>query len=183
MKTSIIATGASLKGFDFTRIQGHIIAVNYAFKYVDYDMLVAIDNPKKYGFKVDERLYTHECWRKVLGDSCNYFKKKGCKGIDRREGYVTGYNNSLFAAINLALNMGFTEIEIYGADMCLTDGYSHFYSTEVVTAKERKVYDRVFHRCRSFKQSFEIQKEEWESITWMNPQPEQMFNGACLVES
>ena len=108
--------------------------------------------------------------------------EKGFKGIDRREGYVTGYNNYLFPAINLALNWGYKEIDIYGADMCLIDGYSHFYSTEVADARARKVYNRVFHRCRTFKQSFMIQKEDDEVLNWINEQPEQFFNGACLIE-
>jgi len=50
MKTSIIATGASLKDYDLTQIKGHKIAINYAYKYVDYDMLVALDDPKRFGF-------------------------------------------------------------------------------------------------------------------------------------
>jgi len=183
MKTSIIATGRSLKDFDFSTIEGHKIVVNYASDYVEgYDIAVAIDNPKRHKFKIDERLYTHECWKPELGDRCNYFKKKGYKGIDRREGFVTGYNNSLFAAINLALNWGYTEIDVYGADMCLIDGYSHFYSTEVANAKDRSTYNRVFHRCRTFKQSFMIQLEDDEQINWINEQPEKMFNGACLIE-
>lgn len=182
MKTSIIATGRSLKDFDFSSIKGHIIAVNYAFKYVDYDILVAIDNPKRHGFKIDERLWTHDCWQKDTNGEANYFKKKGFKGIDRREGYVSGYNNSLFAAINLALNWGYKEIDVYGADMRLTDGYSHFYSTEVADARARKVYNRVFFRCRDYKKSFMIQLNEDEKINWINEQPEEFYNGACIME-
>ena len=51
------------KGFDFSQIKGHKIAVNYAYKYVDYDFYVAMDNPHRHHFP-DERLHTHEMWVK-----------------------------------------------------------------------------------------------------------------------
>ena len=175
MKTSIIATGASLKGFDFRQIKGHKIAINYAFKYVKYDMLVALDDPKRHGF-LQPNLYTTDHWVKKYGQG-TAFKKTGFKGIERTEGCVGACNGSLFAGINLALNMGFKTIDIYGADMALTDGYSHFYSEEPCTINQANTYKRVFRRHRSHKALFESQLLEDERLNWINPQDEQFFNG------
>jgi len=179
MKTSIIATGASLKGFDFNKIKGHKIAVNYAFKYLDYDMLVALDDPKRHGF-IQPNLYTNQLWVTKHNLDAVGFKKTGFKGIDRNEGCVGACNGSLFAAINLALNMGFKEIDIYGADMALTDGYSHFYSETPCTSKQANTYKRVFNRHRSHKALFESQLLADEKLNWINPQEEQFFSGVVF---
>ena len=178
MKTSIICTGASLKGFNFRQIKGHKIAVNYAFKYVEYDMLVALDDPKRHGF-IAPNLYTNELWVKKYNLEATGFKKTGFKGIDRTPGCVGACNGSLFAAINVALNMGFKTIDIYGADMALTDGYSHFYSEEPCTVHQQNNYKRVFRRHRSHKLLFESQLLEDERLNWINPQEEQFFNGVA----
>lgn len=175
MKTSIIATGRSLKDFDFKSIKGHKIAINYAYKYVKYDMLVALDDPKKYGF-LQPNLYTTNHWVKKYGHG-TAFRKSSFKGIDRNEGFVGACNGSLFAAINLALNMGFKTIDIYGADMALIDGYSHFYSEERCSDKLANDYKRIFARHRSHKALFESQLLEDERLNWINPQEEQQFKG------
>ena len=177
MKTSIIATGASLKDYDLTQIKGHKIAINYAYKYIDYDMLVALDDPKRFGF-LQPNLYTTQHWVKKYGHGTG-FKKSSFKGIDREVGFVGACNGSLFAAINLALNMGFKTIDIYGADMALTNQYSHFYSTEPCTSHQANTYKRVFRRHRSHKELFMSQLLEDETINWINPQEEQFFNGVA----
>lgn len=141
-KTSIICTGASLKGFDLSSIEGHKIVVNYAYKYIDYDMLVAYDDPKheKLNFPV-EKLHTLENYNIGTGYKEGYPKK-----LDRREGHVMQLNSSLFMAINIAFNAGFNYIDVYGADMKLIDGYVHFYDTEPADEKLVKHYERRFKK-------------------------------------
>jgi len=175
MKTSIIATGASLKGFDFSKIKGHKIVVNNAYKYIDYDIFVALDDPKKLDF-INDRLHTNKVWVDKYNLNCKGWERWNTKGINR-DGKLTAFNGSLFAAINVALNLGFKEIDIYGADMALTDGYSHFYSETPCTTHQLNNYKRVFRRHRSHKALFESQLLEDERLNWINPQDEQFFNG------
>lgn len=40
---TIVAGGSSLKGFDFSKLRGAVIAVNDAFRYCDADIMVACD--------------------------------------------------------------------------------------------------------------------------------------------
>ena len=179
MKTSIIATGASLKDFDFSQIKGHKIAVNYAYKYIDYDFYVAMDNPHRHNFP-DERLHTHEMWAKKYNLNATPWTKSPTKGINR-EGKITAYNSSLFAAINIALNLGFKEIDIYGADMCLTDGYVHFYSETKCEPRLKKQYEKIFQRHKLYKQSFEIQLNDDEVINWIEQPKGEQFNGTFFM--
>lgn len=152
---NIIATGASLKGKDLTRIEGKIMAVNYAFKYVDYDYLAAFDDPIKYGFPVDDRLHTNYDWIRKYNLNCNGWsrkhRKRGLVLENNRE--IFGRSGSLFCGINVAFKLGYNKINVYGADMALTDGYCHFYD-------EKKVDDQrlINHYERSFKRHKETKR-------------------------
>lgn len=177
MKTSIIATGASLKGFDFDKIKGHKIAINYAYKYVDYDFYVAMDNPHRHNFD-GERLHTHEMWVKKYNLNATGYRKTGFKGIEREQGCVGAINGTLFSAINIALNMGFKEIDIYGADMRLINGFVHFYSEEPCTPNLVNQYKRIFMRHQSHKKLIESQLLPDEKLNWIGWQgAEEDFNG------
>ena len=181
MKTSIIATGASLKDFPLYTIKGHKIAVNYAYKYVDYDFYVAMDNPVRHQFP-DKKLHTHEMWVKKYNLSATPWDKSPTKGINR-EGKLTAYNSSLFAAINIALNLGFKEIDVYGADMCLTNDYVHFYSEVPCETRLKKQYEKVFQRHKLYKESFMLQLKEDEKINWINQPKAPTFNGCFFMPS
>ena len=76
MELSIVATGASLKGKDLTKIPKPIMAINYAFKYVDYDYLAAFDDPKVHGFPVDDRLHTNYDWVHKYNLKCHGWNRK-----------------------------------------------------------------------------------------------------------
>lgn len=127
MKTNIVASGYSLKGFDFDSLEGHTIVINHVWRYCKHDFIVGLDNPLKtdWGVGVDlTKVHTNEAHRI---EECVNYKKQG-RGLNRNEGFVSAeYHGSLFAAINIALNMGFKELHIYGADGKLTDGYMHFF--------------------------------------------------------
>jgi len=127
MKTNIIASGYSLKDFDFDSLEGHTIVINHVWRYCKHDFIVGLDNPLKsdWGKGIDlTKVHTNEA-HKI--PECVGYKKYG-KGLNRNQGYVSSeYHGSLFAAINIALNMGFKELHIYGADGKLTDGYMHFF--------------------------------------------------------
>ena len=165
MKTSIIATGASLKGFDFSKIKGHKIAINNAYKYIDYDILVALDDPKKHNF-IDDRLHTNKVWVDKYKLNCKGWERWNTKGINR-DGKLTAFNGSLFAAINVSLNLGFKEIDIYGADMALTNGYVHFYSEELCNEKLKRHYNNTFKKHREWKKVFMNDLKKDEIINWI----------------
>jgi hypothetical protein len=171
MKTSIICTGYSLKGVDLSKIEGHITAVNYACRYVDYDLLCAFDDPIKYEFPVDNRLHTNQIYKDKYRIDCNgWFRGRSYNlvrnSLIARE--IFGRSGSLFCAINVLIKLGFKEIHVYGADMCLTDGYSHFYSTKKLNPKGLpfKMYERSFSRHKKTKALFMSQLLEDEQIIW-----------------
>ena len=155
MVLNIVATGASLKGFDLSQIPKPIMAINYAFKYVDYDYLAAFDNPVKYKFPIDERLHTNYDWVNRYKLNCNGWSRK-----HRREGIVLqdnreifGRSGSLFCGINVAFKLGYKQLVVYGADMALTDGYCHFYDDERVTDRGLiNHYNRSFERHKNTKE-------------------------------
>jgi adenylosuccinate synthase len=142
VKISIIATGVSLKDFDLSSIEGYKISVNYAYKYVDCDIIVCYDDPKLGHMLFPEEM-THTLKEHNYGTG---YEVGSAHGFDRRPGYVTMFNSSLFMAMNIAINMGATEIDVYGADMELTDGYAHFYDDEPATEKLVAHYNRRFKK-------------------------------------
>ncbi len=148
---------------------------------MDYDFYVALDNPKRHGFPPD-RLHTNITWLKhfgLKGDVTGY-KKTSFKGIDREQGNIGACNGSLFAAINIALNMGFKEIDIYGADMRLTNGYCHFYSESPCEPRIAKHYEKAFFRHQSHKKLFMSQLRRDEKINWINELPPEPFSGVIF---
>ena len=128
MKTSIIALGNSLRGFDFDTILGHKIVLNNGYKYVKYDINVWFDEPPAKLFDPNHNLETLYCWGGL-------WKHNG-RELNRETNYtVSSFNSSLILAINIALKMGFKEIDIYGADGYVKD-YVHFYDKQPVANPE-----------------------------------------------
>jgi hypothetical protein len=162
MKTSIICTGRSLYGFDFNSIDTHIIAVNKAHQYLEnYDMLVALDNPFKFGFPT-EKLHTQIHW----GVGTPYSRIWETKLV-RDKGFIGSNGYSVFTAIEIALQHGFKEIDIYGAEMMLLGGYCHFYDDEPLTDDLKHIYNREFTRQRLIKALFMEQLLDDEVVNWI----------------
>jgi len=119
MKTSIIALGNSLRGFNFDTIQGHRIVLNNGYKHIKYDLNVWHDKPPSELFEVGHNLETLYSWG-------GEWKQKG-RPLNREENnIVSSCNSSLVLAINIALKLGYKEIDIYGADGYCGE-YFHFY--------------------------------------------------------
>lgn len=152
MRTSIIASGASLKGFDLNSIEGHKIGINHIFKYVDCDEIVCFDNPSIIGIpkELEHKVHTLKEHNFGTGYECG-----SPHGFDRRERYVVQINATLFMAINVALHKGFKQIDVYGADMALTDGYIHFFDEKKADEKLIQHYERRFKK----------NKLEWDLIS------------------
>jgi hypothetical protein len=167
MKTTIICTGNSLRGVDLKSINGHITAVNYAFKYVDYDLLMAFDDPVKFGFPVDERLHTNQVYVDRDNLECNGWVRGRNPGIVREGKEIFGKSGSLFCGINVLLKLGFKDIDIYGADMRFVDNYCHFYDEQEVLQGMRKHYWASFEKHKNTKILFEEQLKPDEKLTWI----------------
>ena len=61
----------------------------------------------------------------------------------------------MFCGINVALKLGYTKINVYGADMALTNDYVHFYSEEKIRDKKLIThYLRSFDRHKKTKDTF-----------------------------
>lgn len=139
MRTNIICTGNSLRGMDLNSIPGHKIAVNFAYKYCDYDEMVCFDNPKHHGFPED-------CHTLVEYGVGTGYELGSPHGIDRDPEKVIQINSSMIMAVNVAIHLGFKDIWVWGCDMEMVDGYVHFYDTERADEKIRKHYDRRFKK-------------------------------------
>ena len=82
MKTNIIASGYSLKDFDFSTLEGHTIVLNHVWMYCPHDFIVGLDNPKtaEWGVKAGidlTKLHTNQAHG--FGQCVNY--KKYGKGL------------------------------------------------------------------------------------------------------
>jgi len=163
VELNIIATGASLKGKDLTKIPSPIMAINFAFKYVDYDYLAAFDDPIQHGFTVDDRLHTNYDWVHKYKLDCHGWNRKDRSQHLRLDEtrHIFGRSGSLFCGINVAIKLGYKKINVYGADMALTNGYCHFYDETPVASKHLKEhYERSFDRHNKTKNTFLMQLKD-----------------------
>lgn len=145
MKCDIIALGESLKGFDFSTLTNFRIVLNNGYKYVPYDLNVWFDPPPK-GIKNLETLTTNG----------GRWEKSNNRGIQREGNLVSGSNSSLILAVNIAINLGYKEIDIYGADWGAKK-YLHFYDEEP-TPRE------VLKRNNS---NYKVIKAMWDKLEFL----------------
>jgi len=138
MRCTIVATGNSLRGFDFGRIKDYTIAVNDAYKYCNYDICVSFDKKKALEFKGNkEKLHTlARNSRKIPFDTTkinsNEYLVSDNYELSFNYPYVGAFRSTLLFGINIAILKGFTDIHILGADNKLSD-YRYFYDTNPST--------------------------------------------------
>lgn len=109
---TIIASGDSLRGFDFTQIPGPKWGVNYTGKYLH-----------EAGIKIDRLV----CFDRIMADypkdiavetivpHFGTWHNRGEK-LNREPDQVANLNSSVIFAINVALQKGFKNICVLGAD-------------------------------------------------------------------
>lgn len=165
LRASVIASGASLKGFDLETIGGYRIGINHVYKYVDCDAIVCYDSPEIIGIPKELEHKTHT----LIGYNFGTMYDNGSPhGFDRRDGYVVQINASLFMAINVAIHKGFKDIDVYGADMALTDGYIHFYDDKKADERLTKHYERRFKKNKLEWEMLEKKLLADESVTFID---------------
>lgn len=129
----IIGGGASLKGFDFNRLNGKVtIACNKAILHHEATYMVYMDD-QFYDWHEDDiksfrgLKFTHD-WNKPR-DGVITVLNGGALGLseDIDDGIVHGGNAGYFA-LNLAYLMGANPIYLLGVDMCYSKGDTHFHN-------------------------------------------------------
>lgn len=143
MKCDIIAGGNSLRGFDFDQLTNFRIVLNNVYKYIDYDLNVWYDRPHN----KDKRVET-------ISDFGGIWFRKG-RDIQRQYGVVSSCNSSLILAVNIAINLGYKEINIYGADFGAKD-FLHWYDAEPASSQELARQNHYFKNI----------KHMWDKLTF-----------------
>lgn len=129
----VIASGPSLLGFDFSALpDGTRIGANRSAWLADCDILVTVD--RNFHRKESDRIRAFGPRAYVaLPDQqpplpgVNYWSYARCQdGLTFLPQHLAG-SNSGFAAFNLAVQLGFTDIALLGFDMKWDAGRSHFH--------------------------------------------------------
>ena len=162
-KCNIIGCGNSLRGFDFNTLEGFNIAVNNAHLYTPYDICVAIDDPTVHLKHIPDNLHTQTKYGIGRG-----WTMTPQRNIVRSTELIGNWNGSLYASINIALNLGFKELTIYGADNKIgDDNIIHFYEDNPWAQDVVDTYRECFKRFNSFKHLITNQLYPDEKITWI----------------
>lgn len=129
----VIASGPSLLGFDFDALpEGTRIGANRSSWLANCDLLVTVD--KNFHRKERERItefgdraYVALSEKFEEYPDVNYWAyAPGLPGLALAPNTLGG-SNSGFAALNLAVQLGFTEIALLGFDYRWVQGRSHFH--------------------------------------------------------
>ena len=129
----VIASGPSLIGFDFDALpEGTRIGANRSAWLANCDILVTVD--RNFHRKETERLREFgprayvalpDLQPRIPG--VNYWAYARCmEGLTFQPNHLAGANSG-FAALNLAVQLGFTDIAMLGFDMKWDAGRSHFH--------------------------------------------------------
>lgn len=142
---SIIGGGSSLTGFDFSRLQGKIIAINQAIKYVKADMFIALDTiiwsqHEKELNEIENR------GGYLLNDSRRYTPRQNFTRIvlePIKDLRIIKANNSGLLALAVALHLGAKIVYLFGFD-----GYigkqTHFHKN-VKDKDEGEITNHLYH--------------------------------------
>ena len=125
-KVYIVATGWSLRGFNFDILKGkNVIGVNWACAFCECDYVVA--NDIEWIMKNDKGLIEHLAKQPVI---CHHnvtmphpfelivMESSGAEGFDFRPYRVKSAGNSGYTAINAAYHLGARNIYLLGYDLC-----------------------------------------------------------------
>jgi len=117
---TIIAGGDSLRGFDFKQIPGEVWAINWAAKHmvdlgVKPDRLIHFD-------KFQQGYPTNIPTETIVPHFGEWFNRG--EAINRAPRCVANLNSSMIFAVNVALNKGYRNIVVLGADQ---SGCRHWY--------------------------------------------------------
>jgi hypothetical protein len=120
---TIIASGNSLRGFDFDQIPGTRWAINYTAKQL-HEAGIRIDRALCFDKRMPD--YPKELYYDTIVPHFGRWHNRGEK-LNREPMQVGNLNHSVAFAINVALQEGYKNIIVLGADQ---QGDKHWYSPE-----------------------------------------------------
>lgn len=133
----VVGGGASLIGFDWQCLDdAFVIAINRAFQKLPNAQIVYFTD-EKFWNPYKEELLEHKGLlirgarhpeNEFQHQRVMYFELPACLGLTLEPGKLHHGNNSPYAAINLAVQMGFKVIYTLGLDMHHEGGKTHFHS-------------------------------------------------------
>jgi len=137
-KVFIVATGWSLKGFDFDRLKGrNVIAVNEAACYCEFDYSVVIDTEitmlkknvqHRIPFLAKKPLISHHIPTIETPFNVIVMEYSGSEGFEFEHNKVRTAGNSGYMAINAAYHLGAKNVYLLGFDLGLSpEGEKYFY--------------------------------------------------------
>jgi len=138
----IVGGGASLRGFDWSRLQGRrVIAVNRAFEMLPGAEAVYFSDLRFWNWNKDA-LLSHpgrkaSCMRKLRHPEIDSYETTGISGLEINPGKIRHGNSSGYAAINVAVHRGAKEIVLLGFDMRFIDGHCHWHDGYPVANVEK----------------------------------------------
>jgi hypothetical protein len=135
MRCNIIGTGNSLRGKDL-ELSGYTFGINHSYKYFNVDETVFYDNIPEFKDNAPNPQYLT-----IYGGQ---WRPSG-SNLNLSDNCVSCVNISLFMAINVAIQRGFTDIHIYGCDNRLEE-YVHFYDEDTVSNAHKAIYSKLFDR-------------------------------------
>jgi hypothetical protein len=157
----IVAGGPSLIGFDFARLAGrHVIAINRAHE-VLVEATILWWSDILFWLRNREALLAHKAPWKATGienrrDSVKYpsevavYDFTGMTGFDDRPGCLRHGNNSSYAAIHLAAQLGAKRIVLLGVDMKHGPaGETHFHTGHGLVRQERTLTEKMLPHFES----------------------------------
>jgi hypothetical protein len=128
----VIAGGPSLRGFPFDALpEGRKIGANKSGWLAACDTLVTVDRNFHRHFADQITAFCGEVYVALSGAQAalprvNYWQHRRDEGFSWVSGTLHG-SNSGFAALNLAVLLGYTDIALLGFDFQWVDGQSHFH--------------------------------------------------------
>lgn len=139
----VVAGGPSLFGFDWKRLEDrNVIAVNRAFEALPQAQYVYFSDFRFWNWH-KESLLAHK-GKKVSGakelndPAIVKYRLTGTAGLDTAPGCLRSGNNSAYAAINLAIQLGAEVIYVLGLDMKFDDkGRTHWHSGHPLRNREQ----------------------------------------------
>ena len=135
MRCNIIGTGNSLRGKNI-EFSGYTFGINHSYKYFDVDETVFYDNMPEFIKNAPNPQY--------LAIYGGQWHNSG-SDLNLSPKTVSCVNLSLFMAINVAIQKGFTDLHIYGCDNRLEDRV-HFYDNDSISNHHRRIYTQMFDR-------------------------------------
>ena len=139
--TYIVAGGPSLFGFDWARLRDRtVIAVNRAFEVLP-DAAVCYFGDRRFWGWHSRALLAHK-GRKITAaphfaqDGVEHYKLSTLTGLDMRPGKLAHGNNSGYAAINLAVQLGAKHIYLLGYDMKFAGHRCHWHAPHPIENRE-----------------------------------------------